>query len=252
MHPAKPPTSPSRRRLLMTIGLAGLAGLAGTAQARTTGSGREQTETRAVDAFEAIAVAGSIQLQVRQAAQPSLTVSADDNVLPMVETVVEHGRHGATLRVRLQRGAVVSTRTPIKVLVEVVDLKAIAAAGSGAVTVGALRTPGLHLSVAGSADVRIDALATEQLELRIAGSGNVVASGRARQLKLAISGSGDADLAALVADDVKVSVAGSGDAQVTADKSLSVSVAGSGDVVYGGAVGTISRSVAGSGSVRRR
>lgn len=245
------PLSSGPRRRLLILGLFGLAA-SGLAGASTVGSGQVQTETRTVTAFEAIAVADAIDLQVRQAAQPSLTLSADDNLLPLVETVVEPGRHGPTLRVRLRRGASVSTRSPIKAVVEVVNLKALASAGSGDVRVATLRTPSLHLSLAGSTAARLDDLAADRLEVRIAGSGHVVASGRAQQLVLTISGSGDADLAALVADDVKVSVAGSGDAQVTADKTLSVSVAGSGDVVYGGAVTTVKRSVAGSGKVSRR
>lgn len=250
MSACTPLHSPSRRRLLIGAA-AGLLGPA-VASARTVGSGRVQSETRAIGDFEAIAVAGSIDLEVRQAAQPSLTLSADDNLLPLVETVVEPGRHGPTLHVRLRRGETVSTRTPIKVTVDVVKLKAIAAAGSGDVRVSALQTPSLRLTLAGSTDARLEGLATEQLDLSIAGSGNVVAAGRAGQLKLSISGSGDADLSALAADDVKVGIAGSGDAQVTANKALSVSVAGSGDVVYGGAVTTVSSKVAGSGSVRRR
>lgn len=250
MSACTPLHSPSRRRLL--IGAAG--GLLGpaVASARTVGSGRVQSETRTIGDFEAIAVAGSIDLEVRQAARPSLTLSADDNLLPLVETVVEPGRHGPTLRVRLRRGETVSTRTPIKVTVDAVKLKAIAAAGSGDVRVWALQTPSLHLTLAGSTDARLEGLAADQLDVSMAGSGNVVAAGRAGQLKLSISGSGDADLSALAADEVKVGIAGSGDAQVTANKALSVSVAGSGDVVYGGAVSTVSSKVAGSGSVRRR
>jgi hypothetical protein len=51
---------------------------------------------------------------------------------------------------------------------------------------------------------------------------------------------------------VTVSIAGSGDANVTANKTLSVSIAGSGDVVYGGSGALVKNSIVGSGSVKQR
>jgi hypothetical protein len=39
---------------------------------------------------------------------------------------------------------------------------------------------------------------------------------------------------------------------VTANQALQVSIAGSGDVLYGGDVGSVKRSVIGSGEVKRR
>lgn len=240
----------SRRAWLIAMACGPLA--AGAAQALTTGSGRVLQETRPLADIVAIAVAGPFEVAVRQAARPALSLSGDDNLLPLVETVVEAGRRGPTLHIRLQRGASVSTRLPIRVTVDVVKLEALSLAGSGQARVDGLKSPSLALSVAGSAEARLDRLGVDRLDVGIAGSGHVHATGKAGQLKLSISGSGDADLKELVADEVSVSVAGSGDADITAQQSLSVSVAGSGDVTYGGAVGSIRQSVAGSGKVRRR
>lgn len=244
--------SPALSRRTWLIAMAGGPLAAGGAQARTTGSGRVVQEARPLANIMAMAVAGPFEVTVRQAAQPALSLSGDDNLLPLVETMVEAGRRGPTLHIRLQRGASVSTRSPIRVTVDVVKLEALSLAGSGQARVDGLKSPSLVLSVAGSADARLDKLDVDRLEVGIAGSGRVHATGKAGQLKLSISGSGDADLKELVADEVRVSVAGSGDAEVTAQQSLSISVAGSGDVTYGGAVGSIRQSVAGSGKVRRR
>lgn len=220
--------------------------------ARTVGSGQLKSETRAVSGFDGLAVSGSVELMVRQGAQESVTITADDNVLPLIETVVENGAQGRVLHIRIRRGESVSMRTSIKAVVDVVRLQSLVAAGAGVVQVGALKTPQLHLSLAGSGDARLASLSTDALEVRVAGSGNVHAAGQATEVKLSISGSGDVDLAALVADDVSISIAGSGDAKVTANKSLKASVAGSGDVVYGGLASNVRTSVAGSGSIRKR
>lgn len=248
---ANVPSQVVRHRRLLLGGLAA-ALFGGAALARTVGSGKEASESRPVADFDAIAVSDSIDLVVRQADKESLTLTADDNVLPLLEAVVEAGQRGRTLVIRLRRGEVVSTRRAIKATVDVVRLTALASAGSGSTAVGALKTPSLRLSMAGSGDVRLDGLTTEALEVRVAGSGDVAGTGTAGQVKLTIAGSGDVDLAALAADHVTVSIAGSGDAKVTANQSLSATVAGSGDVTYGGAVKAVRTSVAGSGSIARR
>ncbi|MFT3817977.1 MAG: head GIN domain-containing protein [Rubrivivax sp.] len=240
----------SCRRLL--LGALVLLPVSAAVRAATTGSGRAGTESRSVSGFQAIAVSDAIELAVRQGSQEALTLSADDNLLPLIETAVEDGRHGRTLMIRLRRGESVHPRTPIKAVVDVLRLQALAVAGSGDVSVGALQTPALDLGLAGSADVRLQRLETERLAIRIAGSGDVQAAGSAAHLTLRIAGSGDAELAALVVDEASVSISGSGDAELTAQKSLAVTIAGSGDVTYGGAVTAVRSSVAGSGRVRRR
>jgi len=217
-----------------------------------TGSGKIATETRTVSDFEAIALAGSMDITVRQGTKEGLQIQADDNLLPLIETVVESGSGGRTLAIRFKRGENINHHAPIKITVDVIRLTAVAASGSGDVIVEALKTPSFKLALSGSSDAKLRSLNTDALEVRISGSGDIAAAGSARQVKLSIAGSGDADLAGLTADDVSVRIAGSGDASVTANKSLEVSVAGSGDVRYGGAVGAVKSSIAGSGSVTRR
>ena len=64
--------------------------LAPLAAAETlAGSGRLVTETRAVSGFTGISLAMPGHVEVTQGDTESLTVTADDNVLPLIETVVE-------------------------------------------------------------------------------------------------------------------------------------------------------------------
>jgi hypothetical protein len=233
--------------------LAGVAlGFAPPASARTVGSGNVITESRAVGTFDAISASGSIDVVVRQAASEAVQVQAEDNLLPLVETVVEPAGAGQRLAIRFRRGESIGAHKPVRVTVDVVRLSAIAMSGSGDVVVEALKTPALRLALSGSSDARLAGLATERFELAISGSSDVVAAGQAREVAVAISGSGDADLGELVADDVSVRIAGSGDASVNAAKSLDVSIAGSGDVRYTGAATALKTKTAGSGTVSRR
>lgn len=239
---------PTRRHL---IALAGATLLMGCAHAET-GSGRMLTENRAVSGFEAVQLEASFKVIVRQGGTEALQLRADDNLLPLIETVVETRGGRPTLVLRWKRGTSVRSSGGIVATVDAVRLRALAASGSGTIESDAIRTDRLAMSVAGSGDLRVRELATDELEASIAGSGDVKAGGQAARVKLSIAGSGDADLAALAADEVKVSIAGSGDASVTANQALTVSIAGSGDVRYGGSVTAVKTSIVGSGNVRRR
>ena len=76
----------------------------GPALAATTGSGKALSETRAVSGFQAIALPGSIDVVVRQASSEGVQVRADDNVLPLVQTIVEGSGDTRTLRIQFKAG----------------------------------------------------------------------------------------------------------------------------------------------------
>jgi hypothetical protein len=242
---------PDSTRRLALFALALLLPLA-AAHAAVTGSGKAATETREAGGFATITLRGGIDLVVRQGAREAVQVSADDNLLPLLQTTVEGSGDPRTLVIQWQRGENIRTRTRTVVTVHVVKLTALASSGSGDIVVEALKTPALSLSISGSSDAKVSGLDTEQLRVAITGSGDVQASGRAARFNLSIAGSGDVRARDLVADDVGISIAGSGDAGVQANKTLSVSIAGSGDVEYSGAATITHSRIAGSGSMRQR
>jgi hypothetical protein len=218
----------------------------------TTGSGTAATETRAVSGFSAVSVAGSIDVLVRQGSKEGVELRADDNVLPLIETLVEGSGDDRRLVIRFKRGESVRTKTPVTATVDVVNLKALALAGSGDATVEALNTPVFALSLSGSSDALLKKIDTPKFTLSISGSGDVKASGTAGRCEFSIAGSGDVASRDLSCEDVSISIAGSGDAKVSAKKTLAVSIAGSGDVEYSGGAQVVKSSVAGSGSVRQK
>jgi Putative auto-transporter adhesin, head GIN domain len=238
-------SSPFRRPLLFAGGLVVLLSLS---PARAAPS----SEVRRVEAFSAIALRGSIDLQVRQGGPQRVEVSADAAALPSLQTTVEVRDGVPTLMVQWARTEPMRQRGPARVTVDVTTLSALSAAGSGDIGVQALRTPALALSIAGSSDARLRELDTARLRISIAGSGDVVASGRAETLDIAIAGSGDVQARELASETATVSISGSGDAAVRATRSLSVSIAGSGDVEYSGGASLAQSRVVGSGTVRQR
>lgn len=216
-----------RRRLASIAVLPFCLLAASTALAASlSGSGRSATENRAVSGYSGIALAIPASLEVVQGAAESVSITADDNVLPEIESVVEGGV--LKLRFRQRFASVDNTRIRVTVNARALD----------------------SLTVAGSGDIRATGLDTPRLAIKVAGSGDVRLSGRAAALEVNISGSGDVDAARLDTRRARITVAGSGDAVIWAREALSVRVAGSGDIRYYGDP-AIEKTIVGSGSVRR-
>lgn len=192
------------------------------------GSGTSATEARNVSGFRGVGLSVPGRLEIVQGDSEKLSVTADDNVLPLIETVVENGQ--LKIRYKDHRNVNVRTKTPIRMTLNAKTLEAIGVAGSG--------------------DVQAPALNSREMKVSIAGSGDVTLGGKSTVLDVSISGSGDVKAAKFESQEVKVSIAGSGDATIWARDTLKVSIAGSGDVRYYGDA-KVQNSVAGSGRVRR-
>ena len=214
---------------ILRLAAAGFALAATLAGAETiTGSGNPATETRSVGGVHSVSMSVPGKLEIVAGDAEKLTITGDDNVLPLVETTVERGE----LRIRFrERGSLnMRLKAPLRMTLAAKSIEGI--------------------SVAGSGDVVANAMDARKLALSIAGSGNITLGGKAQALDVQISGSGDVKAGKLEARSASVSIAGSGDATLWARESLSASIAGSGDVRYYGDP-SVQRSVMGSGSVRR-
>ncbi len=211
-----------------------------------SGSGTIKSENRAVSGFTGISLSLDALVQIQQGGVEGVTVQADDNLLPLIETVVE----GGTLKIRPATRNSLFSSTHINIIVLAKTIDHLSIAGDGDIRAEALKAPALKTSIAGAGDMRIKSLDADALRVDIAGSGDVEAAGRAASLHASIAGSGDVKAARLEVKDAEVSIAGSGDATVWARETLKVKVAGSGDVAYYGDA-ALKKSIAGSGSVKR-
>lgn len=209
-------------------------------------SGKVVTESRSVGAYTGLAVSIPGTIVVRQAEAAPVTIEADDNLMPEIETVVESG----VLRIRFKRDVSTSGRATIRVLVANPTFASLSLSGSGDILSEAIKADALRISVAGSGDVKIAKVEAGSLKVSVAGSGDVRIAGRADDVSVSIAGSGDVEAERLQGRRVKASISGSGDVSAWAVESLSVSAVGSGDVRYYGDP-TVKKSMVGSGSVKR-
>lgn len=188
------------------------------------GSGNARTETRAHEKFDRVAVRGTGEVNIVIGPEHSVTVTADDNLLPIYTSSVVSGE------LVLEPSESMQPKTPIRVKI----------------VMPAMRSA----SIAGSGDINVTGLAQKEVEFRIAGSGDVVAAGSVETVSASIKGSGSIRLADLAAKDAAVSIAGSGDTVVNASENLSASISGSGDVRYLGKPKNVQKSISGAGDVR--
>jgi hypothetical protein len=210
------------------------------------GSGVVSSETRDASGFRGVALAIEAKLELHQDGTEGLSVTGDDNVVPLVETVVEDG----TLRVRWKKGNYSARYNDLAIVVHAKSIDSLAIAGSGEITAKALKTGKLRMSLAGSGRAAVDSLNADSANISIEGSGRVTAAGRIDSLDVSVAGSGALAAAKLESQKAKVAVAGSGRAILWATQALDASVLGSGTVRYYGKP-RVHSAVAGSGTIRQ-
>jgi len=189
------------------------------------GDGVAARDVRSVAALTGLSVGGSMIVEVRVGAAPSLVVEGDSNLVRLVQTEAR----GATLHIGSE-GRLRST-TPLKVIYTTPHLTELRSGGSGHVTVRDLKG--------------------EPLEVRQGGSGVTRLYGDVAELEAQVSGSGKIDAAELLAGSARLGVSGSGRLGVgqVRGEYARASVSGSGRIEASGAVQRLDVRVSGSGSV---
>lgn len=213
---------------------------------KVQGSGKLAQDTRQVGRFHGVELTLAGSVEVRPGSDGPVSIEVDDNVLPLVETVVENGM----LQIRAAKKKMQLDTRRMKVIVPAREIDSLGVAGSGSMVADKLHGQKLKLELAGSGTLEATGIDMKSVTMEVAGSGNLRAAGNAEALEVSVAGSGNADAARLAARQVEANVAGSGQVSVTARQSLAASVAGSGAVSYYGDP-QVSRSVTGSGTVRR-
>lgn len=193
------------------------------------GSGQMGTEDRDLDAFDAIVVDNSTDLDIKIDEKFTATLEGDDNLLKYIITEVRHN----TLYVTTEDDISINTRQNLRLYLTMPTLTA--------------------LEIQGSSDVRAQDLKSQDLFILIAGSGDVDMSGTADEIEIEIDGSGDVDGRGFDAKFARVDINGSGDVALGVTERLRVSINGSGDVTYYGDP-SVRKSINGSGDIiaRRR
>ena len=247
-----PFTSPVLRGLLLAAALAGAAapasaGLWPFKGEQVEGSGSIKRQARQVQHFTGVALELPGRLELRMGGTEGVSVEADDNLLPLIETVVEDG----TLKVRPSKRNLNLRSRNMKIIVNARQIDRLSLGGSGTIDADALRGQRLQFDIGGSGKINVRSIESDSVSITLGGSGDFrVDGGTAHKLSVSIGGSGSVDLGKVQSSDASISVGGSGDVTVWAKDALSLTIAGSGDVNYYGDP-RVSKSIVGSGDARR-
>jgi hypothetical protein len=218
-------------RFVLFAGALATGGLIAAARPETVrGSGNAASEDRAVGPVDEVVVSGVGNLTITQDELPSLTVTADDNLLPLIETETS----GRTLHITTRSGYRLRPTSPVAYTLAVPNLAKLTVNGAAAVKVERLSGESLAVRLSGVADASFLDIGYRDLSLSLSGSGRASLSGAATRAEYKVSGSGDVDAADLRSLTSEAQVSGSGTARVWATQSLKARVSGSGEIRYRG------------------
>ena len=221
-----------------------LAALAtGCDLAGVRGSGDVVTESRGVNGFDEIVIKGSGRATIEVTGEESLTIEAEENLLPLLTSEVEDGV------LELAATEAISPTHDIIYTITVSSLEGVTVQGSGTVTASDIEAEAFELIVSGSGEASLNGLTSDQLWIRISGSGDGEVSGSTNHLVLDVRGSGDYLGEEMVATTADVDVSGSGNATVNVTDHLEAVVSGSGSIIYHGEPASVDSSISGSGEV---
>lgn len=214
---------------------------------KVEGSGNVRQKARQVEQFHGVRMEMDGNLEVRTGNSESVVIETDDNLEPLIETVVENG----VLSIRPTKRKLNLRARTMKIVVTTRQLDSLSLAGSGSINADKMQGGRLKLELGGSGKVNVQEIKGDSLAVSMGGSGSLVAGGgRSDKLSISIGGSGSVDLSKVATLDTSISIGGSGNVKVWAKETLRSSIAGSGNVSYYGDP-KLSNSVAGSGATRR-
>lgn len=213
------------------------------------GSGVVETKAYELPEFQTISVVYPGDYTVRQGDAESVTIEAEDNLLPQLVAEVRDGTLHLENTERNWRDRVTPTE-PVLVTITVVELNRVQFSTGGRMLIEGLQTDSLTVGVSGAGDVTMKDLDAGNLDFSLSGAGNINVDGVAENLELSISGFGNFNGGDLQSQAADVHISGAGSATVWAEETLDASISGAGSIDYYGDP-SVSERISGVGNVRK-
>ena len=212
-----------------------------------SGSGNVISEDRAVSGFSKVSVSGSGNLFLEQGDEESLTIEAEDNILPLIITEVS----GNTLKIGFKTGTSISTIKSIEFHLKVKELDSISASGSGTINCSGLSTENLSIKTSGSRIADISNLKATSIDINSSGSGNITLAGTTDSQNIESSGSFKYFAEDLKSSSCVINSSGSCNLLVNVSDDLNIKASGSVKVTYIGTP-TITQKTSGSATIKSK
>ncbi len=197
--------------------------VAGCSRPGIKGDGVIKSEDRSIADFSRVVVTGGYEIQW-SSGKPALNLSTDQNLLPLVETVVS----GDTLQIESKDNLAPTKRITITL---------------GSSSLAEVRLTGGNSFKAGQ-------IAGHELKIESTGASEISIDGSITNLEVNLTGANHLNAKSLQAQTATLSLVGASEAEVAVTDALKVSLTGACSVAYSGNPKTVEKTVTGAGSIR--
>jgi Putative auto-transporter adhesin, head GIN domain len=191
---------------------------------QVVGSGNRQTQKRDIPSFTKVSTEGAFEIEITAQGSPSLGIEADDNILPLISTVVSND----VLTIKSLRSY---SRSTVKVRLTAPDLQGLSVVGAGSINVAGLKN--------------------EKFEIDSSGAAHITVAGETAFANIVSNGASTIDAHKLRADRVVIQSNGVSDIKVYASDQLDVTISGPSHVEYEGNP-KVTKTMRGPGSVEKK
>ena len=177
--------------------------------AQVKGNGNLASEMRKLSNFKAIEITiGYDKILVNCGEEPSLQISGDENILPLITTIISKGV------LTIESDSTFETKADSEIIINVKSLKEFTFDGVG--------------------ETVIQNVNSEKFTCNINGVGSCDLNGKVKSFNISVNGVGSVNARQLIADDVVANLNGVGSVKLYAKNSLNASVNGIGGLTYFG------------------
>ena len=187
------------------------------------GDGVIKSESRPVSEFSALEVEGAYKVKWTKG-KPGLTISTDQNLLPLIKTVVS----GNTLQIHREENL-----RPTK------DITIVVSSGSLA-----------DIKVTGAVMLTAEQLSGQALKLECEGASQISVAGSVTNLEANLTGASKLEAESLRTQTATLSLEGASYGDITVTETLNASISGAGVLTYAGNPKSVEKNVSGAGSIR--
>jgi RNA polymerase sigma factor (sigma-70 family) len=216
---------------------------ANDAEEKVVGSGKPETKKFDVADFQSLSISTAFTIEVTRADKYAVAVTADDNVLELVE--VE--KKDSTLHVALSGKKSVQGKGPMKVVIAMPDLKTVKLDGACTCSLTFESKGDFTAKVSGASSLS-GSVKAKSVKLEASGASKVKLQGSAKDAQLSGSGASTFQLKDLTLEKAEVHLSGACHAEVNASAMLEYHLSGASHLKYYGTPTIVKKAVSGASS----
>jgi hypothetical protein len=251
-----------KTKQILTMVTAIIFGIVFTACDKKNGNGQVTSETRQLESFSKVEVAGAYSVFISHDSKSEVRIEAESNLIQYIRTDVSNGV------LIIDNSQNIDPDFEIKIYIKTPELNALLLSGSGVIEADSLVGSTAEVIISGSGLINTNIIAesaivqnsgsgaltlavdSQTLLCNLSGSGYANLSGNADNGNFVISASGSIDAFNLTLNELDATISGSGNMGVSVLDFLKVLISGSGSLTYSGDP-DLDVNITGSGSINK-